>query len=244
MPDGPRRPRRPDEEDPYDLPPDDAPRRRDRRVDEGAPRRGGRYDDEDDRPRRSWRRRDDDEYDRPRPKREPSMQQMDLWIKLGLAGGLVFVVLLGVGIWFVWKTVARSPFRAQMAQYMAPPTGMGNPATSVKKLVVVDVAAQDLDSLHYELPDDLRASSPAEATTVVWLKWNKAQVGTYTTGGAAYQWHCLVTVIDLGTRTKIREQNFTGSPPPQSIRSRRGTSHSGDKPNSQIVNFLRGLPRS
>jgi hypothetical protein len=168
---------------------------------------------------------------------------MDNRIKVIIIGGLVLLVLLGVGIWFARRTIRRAPFRAEMSTYLQAPTGPAKPGTSVKKVVVIDVADKDVDSLHFDLPDDLRAATPAEVTTVVWLNWSKNQIGTYTGGGSAYQWSCQVTVIDKATRTTIRQQTFTGSRPPQSVRARRGTSHSGDKPTDQVINFLRGLPR-
>jgi hypothetical protein len=239
------RPRRRRDEDE-----DDRPRRRYREDEEDRPRpRRPLYEEEaeEDRPRRRSRR---DEEDEPRPrrprKRSMSVTQMDAWLKAGLIGGLILAVLIGVGIWYAVRTIRRSPFRGQMSTYLTPPAGVvgpGEPRPAVKKMVVVDVQDKDVDGLHFDLPDNLRAATPAEVTTVVWLRWNKATVGTYSTGGSAYQWSCEVTVIDLATRTTLGTQRFTGDAPPRSFVGRRGESRSGDKPTEQVLNYLRNFPR-
>jgi hypothetical protein len=213
------------------------------------PRSRSRRDEEEDkRPRRPRRRDDEDEPQPPRRrKRSLSIQQMDDRVKAFLVGGLVLVVLVSVGIWYTMRTVRRSPFRNQMASYLAQPTATADlnaPRKPVKRMVVVDPNEQDLDDLHFDLPDDLRAATPADVTTVVWLRWNQATVGTYSSGGNAYQWSCDVMVIDLPTRTTIGSQHFDGAPPPARVSGKRGQSHSGDKPTQAILNYLQSFPRS
>jgi hypothetical protein len=230
---------------------DDRPRRpRSLYDEEDRPRRRRHADeepDEEDRPRRRRRYADEEDEPRRRPrKRSLSMAQLDTWIKVGLIGGLVLVVLVGVGIWYAVRTVRRAPFRAQMANYLAPPAGVvapNGPRPAVRKMVVVDVQDRDVDGLHFDLPGDLRAAGPAEVTTVVWLRWSKNTVGTYSTGGQAHQWSCDVTVIDLATRTTLGSQRFMGSAPPRSFYGRRGESRSGDKPTEQVLSYLRNFPR-
>jgi hypothetical protein len=171
---------------------------------------------------------------------------MDRRAKVFLWGaGIVvaFVALIAVGIWFLIRTNKRAPFRAHMARYLAQPTGAAPAGTPVRKLVVVDVKDKDLDSLHDDLPNDLRAATPEEATTVVWLQWDKREVGTYSSGGKAYQWFCDVTVIDLKSKGRIAGQNFAGERPPQRFVGRRGESRTGDKPTEAVLNYLKGLRR-
>jgi len=171
---------------------------------------------------------------------------MDAWVKGIIIGGLVLAVLVAGGIWYGARTYKRAPFRAQMATYLAPPAGMANPAgprPAVKKMVVVDANDKDVDDLHFDLPADLRAANPGEVTTVVWLQWNKATVGTYEGGGNAYQWSCNVTVIDKATRTTLGSQQFTGPAPPQTFYGKAGESRTGDKPTDQVLNYLRSFPR-
>jgi hypothetical protein len=158
----------------------------------------------------------------------------------------VLIVLVGVGTWYAVRTARRAPFRAQMASYLAAPTGVANPNVprqGARKMVVVDVQDKDVDGLHFDLPDDLRAATPDEVNTVVQLRWNQAAVGTYSSGGKGYQWSCSATVIDRATQTTIGSQQFAGSPPPQSYYGKPGESRSGDKPTPQVLAYLRTLAR-
>ena len=154
---------------------------------EEPPFRGG-YADEDDRPRRTRRRRyeEDEDEAEPRPrKRSPSVPQMDGLVKAGFWGVLVLIALVSVGTWYAVRTARRAPFRAQMVSYLAAPTGVANPNAprqGPRKMVVVDVQDKDVDDLHFNLPDDLRAATPDEVNTVIQLRWNQAAVGTYSSG--------------------------------------------------------------
>jgi hypothetical protein len=220
-----------------------------REWDAGAPKEAPRRrrrdeDEEDDRPRS--RRRSDEEDDRPRRKKRPataSVPQMDFWLKVGLWGGLAAVVVLGLGTWWLVRTVNRAPFRPHLPAYLAGPMGVAGQGTPVRKVVVVDVKDRDIDGLQFDLPPDLRPANAGEVTTVVWVSWDKRQVATYTTGGAAYKWFCDVTVFDLSTRGQIAKQQFQGTDPPATFYGKRGESRSGDKPTDAILNFLRGLKR-
>jgi hypothetical protein len=172
---------------------------------------------------------------------------MDNRVKVFLIAGLVGIVLVGVGVWYTVRSVRRGPFRDQMAVYLAQPANTADangPRKTVKRMVVVDPNEKDLDDLHFDLPEDLRAAKPEDVTTVVWLRWDKATVGTYTSGGSAYRWSCNVTVIDLATRTTIGSQMFEGSPPPTTVRGKPGESHSGDKPTDAVLGYLKSFPRS
>jgi hypothetical protein len=156
---------------------------------------------------------------------------------------VIVAILAGLGIWWAVRTAKRAPFRKHMDAYVraAGAPDPKRPPAPVKRLVVVDVEDKDVDGLHFDLPDGLRAQTPEEVTTVAQLRWNKTQVGTYTTGGGAYQWKCDVTVKDLETNAQIAQQSFAGSPPPQSFSGRRGESRTGDKPTEAVINFLKGL---
>jgi hypothetical protein len=262
--DRPRR-RRPRDEDEDDRPrrrrtedeEEDRPRRRAdtyaTKDDEDEPRRPRSRRDEDeeeDRRRERRRRRDeDDEDDEPQPRKRrqsPSVQEMDRRVKLLLWGAGILVVFIGLvagGIWFAVRTAKRAPFRAQMSTYLAQPVGAAPAGTPVQKVVVVDVKDKDVDSMHFDVPDGLRAATPQEVTTVVQLNWDKRQVGTYSSGGKAYQWFCDVTVVDLKSKGKIGGQNFSGSRPPQSFVGKRGESRTGDKPTEAVLNYIKGLRR-
>jgi hypothetical protein len=165
---------------------------------------------------------------------------MDALIRIGVGVTLVLLVLFGIGIWHVVGMIRRAPFRAQMASYLTPTVGMRNLAAPRPsgKMVVVNVANRDLDDLHFDLPDNLRASSPGQVAIVARLHWRHATVGMYKGGGSAGQWTCDVEVIDRVKWTLLGSQKFIGSPPPQSFVGRRGQSRSGDKPKQQVMTFL------
>lgn len=261
MDDAPRRSRRPaDDDEPLRRRPsrgedEERPRRRPspRNEDEDdRPRRRREEEREEERPRRPRMARDEDEGEeersrpRRRERRSPSNQGMGVQTKILLGVGVAALVFLGLavaGVVLVVRSVKRGPFRPHMATYLAAPTGNAPAGTPIKKVVVVDVKDKDVDGLHFDLPDTLRAGTPEEATTVVWVSWDKRQVGAYTTGGNAYQWFCDVTVIDLATKARIAGQNFSGSPPPATFRGRRGESRTGDKPTDAVLNYIKGLPR-
>ncbi len=232
MSDLPRRRRRPDDEDEYDRP------RRRYREDEEA---------EDDRPRRRARRPDEEYHDvdrlRRRKRQAASDRRVDNWIKVAFAGALVVLAFVAVGVGVLVWALTRSPFRNHIASYLAPPVGVAPRGTKVGKLVIVDVGKKDVDSLQDDLPDDLRARGPADATTVALLQWSQDIVGGYTSGGNALQWSCQITVVDLATRTTIATQRIMGSPPPWSTVGKRGASHSGDRPRNEVLAYLVGLAR-
>jgi hypothetical protein len=226
---------------------EDRPRRRrdeDGRDDSDRPRRRRERDDpdEDDRPRR--RRRSEDEEPRRTPLPPLRNPVLDKFIQFGVFVGLVLLVLFGVFIWYVVGMVRRAPFRAQMATYLAPASAGRNaagPRPGGGKMVVVSVKERDLDDLHFDLPDNLRASTPDEAALVARLRWIQATVGIYKGGGSASQWSCEVEVIDRATWTMLGSQKIVGEPPPGSFIGRRGQSRSGAKPKQQVLTYIQGF---
>jgi hypothetical protein len=205
--------------------------------------------------KRPRRRRNGEEPldDEPRVKRRPrrsasSKSGMSTIAKiiLWLGGiGLVFALLATLGIWLTVRNMRRAPFRKHMSEYLATPVGMpGRPgAAAVGKMVVVDEQDKDVDSLHFDLPDDLRAATPEEVVTVARLRWAKNRIGEYQGGGGAYQWSCNVALFDLPSKTMVATQHIEGSAPPPSFVGRPGESRTGDKPTTAVLNFLKNLPR-
>ncbi len=94
---------------------------------------------------------------------------------------------------------------------------------------------------YYELPGDLRAISPEDVGTVLWLDCTTGTVGTYTSGGAAKQWVCDVTLIDLSIPAIIGEKSFTGSEPP--LTTTKSSGETGSFPVKEIVDYLESLPQ-
>jgi hypothetical protein len=83
---------------------------------------------------------------------------------------LVLVALLAAGC----QQRDPKPFNARMEEYMARPNVPGVGDVDRKppikgKVVVVDRKARALDDLHWELGGGLRADTPDEVGTVVWV---------------------------------------------------------------------------
>jgi hypothetical protein len=161
---------------------------------------------------------------------------------------ILLVIGLGVGGFFGIRYLARQgelgPFNDQINDYTAPAARVGKEESPyVKgKVIPVNLKSKDVDWLYYDLPDNLRPTSPGEVGTVVWLDWGEVKVGQYGSGGGgAFVQTCKVTVIDKARRAIVGETVVRGSDPPRS--SRRGSSASGSKPTTEVVQYLNRLPR-
>jgi hypothetical protein len=161
---------------------------------------------------------------------------------------LSFVILLLAGFGSSWAVIyamhrsAEEAFQPHMAEYLAAAKGTADPAEVKGKMVVVDKATRDIDwDVFFGLPDDVRAAAPQEVGTVVWLVWDKMQVGKYNDGTPAYSWTCAVTVIDQAGRGVVATTSLRGSDPPEKIEN--PNEGVGTKPTAQVIDYLRGLPR-
>ena len=207
-------------------------------------RPGRRRDDEDD--------EDDLRLRRPRKPRPrlASIPSMDTWVRLGIAGVVVLLVLIGlgcIGIWYVYRSAQTVPFQASMSGYLAAPNRAapaGGAHAVAGKMVVVDTAKRDLDwDVFFGLPDDRRATKPQEVGTIVQLTWAKNQVQPgYENGAPAFVQTCRVVVIDRKSGTQLYDQTFQGGQPPDSIDST-SSQGVGSKPTDKVLDFLKGLPR-
>ena len=97
------------------------------------------------------------------------------------------------------------------------------------------------EDLYWLLPSELRARTPEDVSTVVWLDWEEKPFTVpyiqFTRRIIGIQYLCRVTVIDRTTNEKVAEQMFLGSDPRGSAR------YAGDRPYEAIAQYLRGLPR-
>ena len=108
------------------------------------------------------------------------------------------------------------------------------------KFVVIDREQKQIDSVHYELSSDIRASSPDEVGAVVWVYWDELVTGFYTDGGRGYQYVGTATIIDFATSTTVvSEKKFYGSAPPSVVD--RGSVGYGDKPAKEISDYLESI---
>ena len=137
----------------------------------------------------------------------------------------------------------RAAFGANMTTYLVPGKELppGAPRPAVGKVVVVNADKQALDDFHFALPDDLRAHTPAEVTTIVQFPYTPHQVGVYEGGGKALQLDCTATVIDKASQALLGTATFHGPPPPTRTPTEVGQDDSGGLPNEEILAFLRQL---
>src|SRR5262249_8471941 len=110
------------------------------------------------------------------------------------------------------------------------------------KVLPVSVTDKKVDWFYYDVPQDMRATTPEEVGTVVQLFWGEDKVGEYHPGGGgAYVRTCRVVVIDHEKRLAVGEASFRGGDPPRS--SRNGVSQHGSYPTESMVSFLKSLPK-
>ncbi len=126
-------------------------------------------------------------------------------------------------------------------------TGEGYPIASPTRYFLVQNKDTDknLDEsseyseLYFELPEEMRATTPDNLNTLVQIERHQDSVGHYTDGAVALQWNYDVTVIDYVTSEVVASEQFTGSQPP-ATKSHSGSA-SGSKPTSEVVEYLKDL---
>lgn len=115
------------------------------------------------------------------------------------------------------------------------------------KVLVLDRTAESIADLNSSLPSDLRAATVAEVGTIVWLDWGQelaVYYGDYFSLDKGYRYTCQVTVIDRSLPAKVGSQHFLGSDPPSQVyASKYGRDYYGSKPTSEIIAYLKSLPR-
>ena len=109
----------------------------------------------------------------------------------------------------------------------------------VGKVLPIDVSERKVDLIYYRLPRHMRASTPDEVQTVIWLGWHDSLVGRYDDGQPGYQIFCFVQIIDVAQGSIVAQRNYVGSRPPDTKRGS-GERH-GSNPKEEIVDFIRGL---
>jgi hypothetical protein len=172
---------------------------------------------------------------------------------LGLLGGLIvtaFVAaLFGVAIFMAVRqtdqaNAERTAFRAVIGEYLFSPVpaAPGAARPRVGRVVLVDVERRKFDDLHLSLPEDLRALTPAEVTTVGQIRYTREEVGRYQMGQRAIQLSCTMMVVDLPSRTVIGERSFVWGKPPSHIpKTSSKDDVSGSAPWKEITAFLTEL---
>ena len=167
---------------------------------------------------------------------------------------LVATVLLLSGCVDVYdQRDALKPFLPYMEQYRAAGKAVdaeGGPYIRGKVLVLRpdEVEPEDgainwrMNIVYFGLPEELRATTPEEVGTLVWVRCGEKAVGTYTDGTSAYQGYCVVTVTDWTLRSTVGQQLFEGIEP-KSYKTGPGSRHAGEPATRLIVEWLASLPR-
>ncbi len=163
-------------------------------------------------------------------------------------GALAVLLVVGavVGIQQLMQMEAVAPFEKHLAEYTAEPTrpSGGFPTTYIKgKVVPVEFrkGKQAIDYLYFDLPPELKAQTPEEVGTVVWLEWGEDQVGDYDDDDPAFVQTVKVSVIDKERGRMVGQKSFRGGPPPNT-KTYDGPGY-GPKPTAEIVQYLTSLPR-
>jgi hypothetical protein len=174
---------------------------------------------------------------------------MSTKVKIGAIVGGVLLVLFGLLVVFVGIPEAnrRAEARERFAPFMGEFTDdsqfheADGEAYVTGKLAVIDMAENDLDDTHFNYKlDELRAASPEEVGTIVWLECKEQLRGTYDSGSKGYRWACGVTTIDKGEGAIVGQETIYGEDPPDSKRSR-GDWH-GSRPTDDIIAYITELP--
>ncbi|MDD5746724.1 MAG: hypothetical protein PHO30_05610 [Candidatus Omnitrophica bacterium] len=115
----------------------------------------------------------------------------------------------------------------------------GNHSRHVFTLKFVDrkgVADYVIDSLYFDLPKRLRATTPDDTDIVVVTRYYKDVVGKYTDGTSAYRRGARVYVADKHSGELIGSTIISGDAPP-SVKSH-GATGIGSRPDRGIVAYL------
>lgn len=96
-----------------------------------------------------------------------------------------------------------------------------------------------VDGLQRKLPDSLRAESPKEVETVIWLIWGRRTCSSYTSGRHGYAVTCRAVAIDFLQKSGISDVFFEGRCPESPEKTNR--SFYGPPPDDEILQFVRSL---
>jgi hypothetical protein len=170
-----------------------------------------------------------------------------------LRDGVTVAVILGICISVAvfmavrqnsQRNAEESAFRAAVGDYLFSPVEPGPVVSRPRagKVVLVDMDKRAFDDFHLALPEEVRATSPAEVATIAQMRYTRQEVGHYEFGVRAIQLSCTMTVVDRASRTVIATRSFTWGLPPASIpRSSDRDDVTGPPPLKEITAFLTGL---
>lgn len=107
-----------------------------------------------------------------------------------------------------------------------------------KKIVIIDENKERIDTLHFDLPVALRASTPQSVGTIALLNCSEKVVGMYSDGSNAYRWKCDVTLIDKDESLVLDRKTIYGDSPPLKTTSTVGGR--SPQPGKEIIQYIMG----
>ncbi len=133
------------------------------------------------------------------------------------------------------RAAQTSAFTPHIQEYLRQPQRLpaGQPRPVARGgFLPVNLSREVVDGLYLALPEEMRAGSPEEVSTVVWVRRGARTLGMNRRGVQKYQNICRVTVIDYPCGMLLAETVFEGSLP-------RGRMTVGSEPSDQnIVAYL------
>jgi hypothetical protein len=131
------------------------------------------------------------------------------------------------------KNLFEFPAKPQMRRGTVIETGAFRP-----KVLPLNLPNKEVASLFYTLPDDLRATNPADVGTIMWLDCKNNEVGRYTDGTAGFQENCTAYLTERESGRFIAIQDFLGVMPALS-KERDGGDSVGRVMPERYIAFLR-----
>ena len=105
-----------------------------------------------------------------------------------------------------------------------------------KRIIIIENAK--LAESFYDLPEKNQAINDNEIDYIVQLDRENIKVGTYTSGGNAYQIIYIYDIVDYKNNVTVHSNLVKGSDPPRTIR---GYSGSGSNPIGQVITIINNL---
>jgi formylglycine-generating enzyme required for sulfatase activity len=166
----------------------------------------------------------------------------------------VAIVLVVVSILAIFapsaETARERAFEGRLGEFLSE-SGLGPAAETgyVRgRVLVLDKETGTIDPVFHLLRPDLRARTPEEVGTVVWLVWKPVRVDAHDKGAepprGAYVQTCQVTVVDKAVGAYVGKKTFRGDDlPAKSYRvSDDLTDEYGPRPVGAVVDFVESLP--
>jgi hypothetical protein len=176
------------------------------------------------------------------------MQHMwKVYVGIAVVGGVI--ALGSVGVYQSQQekkamAAAIAPFQENIGEYTSlqkPRDGDIRDGKAKRKMITIDMINRKVDSLYFQLPQELRATTPEEVETVVWLRWGQDYIASYEGGGKAIRHTCTVTVFDRATKKVVAQTTFQGEEPPDVTYTSAGEDDDGGKPTDKILFYLRNI---